>query len=254
LLHLSQFSNISTQGHIIERVYKEYADKIEIEKARQGVKFDEVIEVKNLLFKYVEDENELTFPNFSIKKGQTIGIQGLSGSGKSTLLDILLGMYDATGGGVYVDGEKVNSAYLRGLHDITGYVGQDVFLLHSSIAENIALEDPGNIDMKKVVKCAKKAQVDCFVENLANKYDTVVGDRGVRLSGGQRQRIAIARALYSEPEILFFDEATSALDNETESRIMDTVYDLEDNLTIILVAHRIDTLNRADKIIDLNIG
>ena len=130
-------------------------------------------------------------------------------------------------------------------------MGQDSYLLNLSVAENIALDKPQDINLEKIKNAAKLAQIDDFICDLPESYNSMIGDRGVRLSGGQRQRIAIARAIYNNPSIILLDEATSALDHETESKIMDTIYSLPKEITVIMVAHRLSTLERADKVFKL---
>ena len=247
----SNFSHVATNRYLLDRIFEEYANVDQYVKSNDNPVFENTLEVKDLVFCY-DDESRIAYPNFKIMKGTRVGVKGASGTGKSTLMDLLLGLYSPTTGEIKVDGKVVDASYLRGLHTKVGYVGQDPFLLHFSIAENIAWKPSGSIDYAKMRKAAKYAEISDFVDGLPDKYETVVGDRGMRLSGGQKQRIAIARALYSEPEILLFDEATSALDNETERRIMDTIYSLPREITILMIAHRLSSLDRVDKIIDLS--
>lgn len=245
------YNELSTKTFILEKVSQEFFAGEMGEEEVPLQHFKSEITLRNLAFRYNADLPLIQFPDLSIKRGETLGIQGPSGAGKSTLMDLLLGLYDATEGEIELDGEVASSVTLRGLYDEIGYVGQDPFLLNMTIAENISLERKENIDQKKLEKAARLAQIGDFIEELPEGYSSIVGDRGVRLSGGQRQRIAIARALYNEPTILFFDEATSALDHVTEKRIMDTIYSLPDDMTIVMIAHRLSTLDRADKIIQI---
>lgn len=194
--------------------------------------------------------------NVSIKKGERIGIVGTTGSGKSTTLDLLLGLLVPTEGRVCVDGEDLNSETnpdrLLQWRRCVAHVPQTIYLADSSIAENIAFGRPKDtIDMEKVRSAAMRAQLSAFVESIPEGYDTLVGERGVRLSGGQRQRIGIARALYKEADILVFDEATSALDNATEAALMNTIDSLSRSLTIIIIAHRLSTVARCDRVLEI---
>lgn len=250
----SLFNQISTQRYMVDRVLSELnTDEEEYyKKAKEVLQFDDQIRFDNLKFSYGEGMPSINYPNFSITKGKTLGIRGPSGSGKSTLMDLMLGLYQPSSGSVWVDGSVVTMGDLQSLHSKVGYVGQDPFLLHLSLAENIALEHKEGVDLQKVYKAAKLAQIDEYITSLNDGYWTIVGDRGIKLSGGQRQRVAIARALYNEPSILLLDEATSALDHKTETRIMDTVYSLPNTITIVMIAHRLTTLDRADTIVELN--
>ena len=194
--------------------------------------------------------------NFEIPVGSSLGLVGSTGAGKTTLIDVLLGLLEPTQGEIAVDGVTVTQERLRAWQQNLGYVPQEIFLTDSSIAENIALGIlPEQIDQHQVEHCARLAQVHDFVmQDLPEQYATLVGERGVRLSGGQRQRIGIARALYHNPEILVFDEATSALDTITEQAVMEAIDALAHQKTIILIAHRLSTVQNCDQIILLDQG
>jgi ABC-type multidrug transport system fused ATPase/permease subunit len=179
-------------------------------------------------------------------KGKCIGIIGDSGSGKSTLINILLGLLEPKSGSVNIDNLNIHDN-LNYWHKHIGYVPQNINLIDDTIESNIALgQKKEDIDKDKIINAVKLAKLDGFIEQLENHLDTKVGERGVRFSGGQIQRIGIARALYSDPEILILDEATSALDVKTESEIMDAVFELQGDKTIIIVAHRLSTISRCD--------
>ena len=213
--------------------------------------------MKNLSFKYHESQKNFLYNlNFSIKKGSTIGIIGATGSGKTTLVDILLGLLQPSNGQILIDGVDIKNINIKSWQKIIGYVPQDIYLKNLSIAENIAFAIPKHlIDYKKLTKCSKQAQLDDFIQNeLINKYDTRIGDLGARLSGGQRQRIGIARALYHNPDMIIFDEATSSLDALTENDVMNSILSLKNNKTILIIAHRVNTLKNCDKIIFLDKG
>ncbi len=194
--------------------------------------------------------------SFKIPLGSTVGIVGVTGCGKTTTVDIILGLLEAQKGTLEVDGEVINRYNKSLWQDSIGYVPQEIYLTDDSISSNIAFGvNPKDIDKKIVEKVAKIANLHNFISNeLPKKYQTKVGERGVRLSGGQRQRIGIARALYHQPKVIIFDEATSALDNLTERAVMDAVHNLDDSMTTILIAHRLSTVRQCDNIFLLEDG
>jgi ATP-binding cassette, subfamily B, bacterial PglK len=212
---------------------------------------------KNISFTY-SGSNKLTIQDFNLKIpiSSSVGIIGSTGSGKTTLVDILLGLLEPSEGAIEVDDKPVSPSQVRSWQQILGYVPQEIFLTDSTIAENIAMGIPNElINQCKVEECAAIASVhDFIVSELPKKYETVVGERGVRLSGGQRQRIGIARALYRNPDILVFDEATSALDNQTETEVMSSIENLLNKKTIIMIAHRLRTVKKCDQIVILEKG
>ena len=219
--------------------------------------FKESIQLRNIYFKYNEyDDFILKNLNITIKKGECIGIKGKTGVGKSTVLDILMGLLEPTMGEYLIDGRNIyekDSDYLNKWLNNISHVPQSIFLTNSTIAKNIAFEfDNKEIDYEKLKVIAKVCQLDDFINNQKYGYDTLVGERGIMLSGGQKQRIGIARALYRESELVFLDEATSALDNYTENKIMESIYKLKNNITIIMVAHRLSTLSSCDSIYELS--
>jgi ATP-binding cassette subfamily B protein len=184
-----------------------------------------------------------------------VGIVGSTGSGKSTLLNILMGLLHPTSGKLIVDGENIDYISSISWRKKIAYVPQDIFLSDATIAENIALGTPSNkIDFERVYKAAKMASIYEDIVKWPEGFNTRVGERGVNLSGGQKQRIGISRALYKNPEVLIFDEATSALDNKTENNVMQSIDSLENHLTIIMVAHRLETLRNCNIIIELDKG
>jgi len=194
--------------------------------------------------------------SLTIKANTSIGIVGSSGSGKSTLVDIILGLLHPQKGSLSVDGEKLTQDNLRRWQNNIGYVPQVIFLADSTISENLAFGIPAKeIDQQAVETAAKMANLHDFIINeLEEGYRTIVGERGIRLSGGQRQRIGIARALYHNPSVLILDEATSALDTPTEQAVMEAVYDLAHEKTIIMIAHRISTVKNCDNLVWLEYG
>jgi ATP-binding cassette subfamily B protein len=227
---------------------------------RQIVKplsFNNQIELKNLSFRYgSQGPWVLRNLDYTIPKGSRVGFIGPTGSGKSTLLDIIMGLLPATEGAIMVDGEPVTTSTLSAWQDHIAHVPQSIFLADSTIEENIAFGVPRDaIDHVRVKEAALQAQIAETIETWPKKYQTFVGERGIRLSGGQRQRIGIARALYKKADVIIFDEATSALDNETEEAVMQSIEALSGKLTILIIAHRLSTLKNCTQIVELgNIG
>ena len=220
------------------------------------LQFIESICFKRVRFKYLTDGpwvvNEL---NLTIAKGARVGIVGTTGSGKSTALDLLMGLLAPTEGEILVDGRPVTGERLRSWQRTIAHVPQSIFLADSTLAENIAFGIPkAQIDLERVREAAMQAQLADFIESLREKYNAFVGERGMQLSGGQRQRVGIARALYNQASVLVFDEATSSLDNETEQAVMNAIESLERELTILIIAHRLSTVQRCDKILELAHG
>lgn len=220
------------------------------------LKFNSEINLKKLSFMYPGAKRPaLNNIDLSIKQNQSIGLVGRTGSGKTTLADILLGLYPPTNGLISVDGIPLTITNERAWRKRVGYVPQHVFLTNGSVTQNIALGVPkSEIDYSAVEQAAQMAQAVEFIEQLSEKYETVVGERGVKLSGGQRQRLGIARALYHNPDVLIFDEATSALDGMTEDAVMHAVQTLSADRTMILIAHRLRTVQACDRIIMLERG
>lgn len=193
--------------------------------------------------------------NINIPKGALIGFVGTTGSGKSTTLDLLMGLIEPTHGQILVDGQPISGERRRAWQRTIAHVPQSIYLADCTIAENIAFGvTPEQIEMERVRQAARQAHIADFIESQPEGYQALVGERGVRLSGGQRQRIGIARALYKQASVLVFDEATSALDNATEQVVMDAIEDLSGNLTILLIAHRLTTVQRCDTIVELADG
>ena len=222
----------------------------------QIIKFDRKITVNDIFFKYPKSKkNVINGISLSILKNTSIGFAGSTGSGKTTLIDVILGLLDPKKGNIIVDDTIINNQNLLSWQNKISYVPQTIFLIDESISSNIAFGiKREEIDHDKVAKAAQLANLDRFVEDLPEKYDTLVGENGVKLSGGQRQRIGIARALYNEPEVLVLDEATSALDGITENYVMEAIESLSNKLTLIIVAHRITTIENCDMIYFLEEG
>ena len=223
--------------------------------------FERSIELKNAFFQYDKNSNKkiINGVNLSILKGDKIGIIGESGCGKSTLLDILNGLLKPQSGNLYIDGipiyGKDDLNKIKMYRKIISYVPQNIFLTDNSIAENIAFGiDKNMIDFNRLNEIVKIVELYDFIHSNNQKYDLKVGEKGIRLSGGQLQRIGIARALYNKSEIIFLDEATSALDNKTEKKIISRLNNLGNNITLIMIAHRLSSLNSCNKILEFKGG
>jgi ABC-type multidrug transport system fused ATPase/permease subunit len=217
------------------------------------VTFRNNIQLKNIFFSYApESAPILRGLDLTIRKGARVGFVGASGSGKSTLLDILMGLLFPTRGVMKVDNQIITLENHRAWQMRIAHVPQVVFLSDTTIEENIAFGLPKDlIDHERLREAARKAQISETIESWPAKYGTLVGERGVQLSGGQRQRIGIARALYKKVDVIIFDEATSALDGETEQAVMQAIENLGDDLTILIVAHRLTTLRNCSQIVEL---
>ena len=214
------------------------------------------ISLKNIAFTYPnKEEPTLNQLSMTIPANSVIGVVGPSGAGKSTLIDIFLGLIEPQEGQLIVDHTIINGQNRRSWQNSIGFVAQSIFLSEGTIAENIAFGiSHDQIDLEQVQKVIKLAYLDEFIQTLNDGIDTRVGERGVQLSGGQRQRIGIARALYHKAEVIVFDEATSSLDGVTEKMIMDAIHDFSGQKTIILIAHRLKTVQKCDKIFFINNG
>ena len=210
-------------------------------------KYEDKICLKNITYKYPNTERLiLDSAEMEIPIGSTVGVIGASGAGKTTVVDILLGLLKLNGGEITADGKKVNVSDAEWLSNV-GYIAQNIFMLDGTIRENVAFGIPSEKqDEKRIWEVLKEAQLDDFVRDLPDGLDTSIGERGVRVSGGQRQRIGIARALYNDPELLVFDEATSALDNDTEAAIMGAINSLKGRKTMVIIAHRLKTVENCD--------
>jgi ATP-binding cassette subfamily B protein len=218
--------------------------------------FNHDITLRDIKFRYGENSSYvLNQLNLTIAKGSRVGFIGTTGSGKSTLLDIVMGLLHPTNGLLEIDGQPVSPANLRAWQSHIAHVPQAIFLADSTIEENIAFGVPKDrIDHFRVKRAAEQAQIAESIEKWPSQYQTFVGERGVRLSGGQRQRIGIARALYKQADVIIFDEATSALDGETEHAVMQAIENLNKELTLLIIAHRLTTLKSCTQIVELSDG
>lgn len=255
----AEASRMMASRHAVDEVYAEFekSDSGALSFSSERVaplEFCDVICAENLSFSYDPSTPEtISGLNIRLGKNQSLGIVGPTGSGKSTLVDLILGLHRPTSGRVTIDGEELTPERVRAWQAIVGYVPQDIYLTDDTVARNIAFGIPdGEIDRQRLREAAEAAQILSFIEKeLPDGFDTMVGERGVRLSGGQRQRIALARALYRRPQLLVLDEATSALDNETEAAVVEAINNLQGEVTMLVVAHRLSTIERCDAILDL---
>lgn len=248
----------------VDAVYRDVKDIEQLEAERKKVKpqqghemtLDDLIEVKDVRYAYPTkpDVEVLRGVNLQIPSKKSVAFVGPSGSGKTTMADILLGLYQPQKGTVLSDGYDVYRN-IDSWHSLIGYIPQSIYLMDDTIRANVAFGLPADqIDDDKVWQVLEEAQLADYVRKQKNGLDTTIGDRGVQLSGGQRQRIGIARALYTDPQLLILDEATSALDNDTETAVMEAIYRLSGKITMVVIAHRLTTIRNCDIIYRLNDG
>ncbi len=257
-------TEIAYNQYSLDFVYENLTESMKTDKAMRAERaaiagpelhLEKEIELKNIHFAYPDSDVKIfDGADMLVKKGQSVGIMGPSGAGKSTIVDILLGLLHVQSGEILCDGSNIFSNYDSWLAQI-GYIPQSIYLVDETIRENIAFGiDADRIDEKRIWEVMEEAQLADFVRTLPEGLDTTIGDRGVRLSGGQRQRIGIARALYHNPEILVFDEATSALDNETEAAVMEAINSFHGKKTMVIIAHRLNTIANCDVIYEVKDG
>ena len=221
-----------------------------------AMNFKKDIVLDNVSFSYEDTSKPALYDiNLKIKQGQSVGIIGSSGAGKSTLVDIILGLLSPTTGKLIIDDTEINKTNISSWQKNIGYVSQSIYLLDDTYKKNIGFglsnKKINDSELKNAIKLSKLKEL---IETLPNGVDSLIGESGVRISGGQRQRIGIARALYKNPDLLVLDEATSALDNETEKDVMDSINNLQGNMTIIIIAHRLTTVKDCDIIVELDKG
>lgn len=261
VLQLIYHSTSNIRGHqsslqdvldLLDQQLPDYADK----PAPTPISFIESIGIHDVSFCYANlSQWVLQGINFEIPKGSRIGFIGTTGSGKSTLIDLIMGLLQPTQGALTVDGVPITVKNHRAWQAHIAHVPQAIFLADTTVAENIAFGIPSeSIDYARVRNAAHQAQIGATIESWSMGYRTFVGERGVRLSGGQRQRIGIARALYKQADVIVFDEATSALDSYTESAVMEAINHIGKEITVLIVAHRLTTLERCDLILELDRG
>ena len=257
----ASWSGFNTKAKSIQNILERCnltVDKQYDHKVTENKKFKFINEIKfsGVSFRYKENMPYIIDNiNFQIKKSSKLGIVGKTGAGKTTFVDLLLGLISPSKGKILVDGENINNKRnIKLWHKKISYVSQDIYLSDNTFIANIASsfeEEDKNIDLSLVIEAAKKAYIHDFINSLPNKYKTMVGERGTQLSGGQIQRISIARAIYKKSEIIVLDEPTSALDLSTEKMIMNSIYSNFKNATLIVIAHRISTLEKCDEIYEI---
>ena len=255
----ASFTSLTYAGPAIDKLTNEIKNlkHTNIKYRQKVLPLSKSIQLKNICYNYpASSRTVLKDINLCIPAKSTVGVVGITGSGKTTLIDIILGLLEAQKGTIEVDGQIITKHNVRSWQDSIGYVPQHIYLSDNTIAENIAFGvELKNIDYESVKKAAEIANLNRFVsEELPEKYQTIIGERGIRLSGGQRQRIGIARAMYHNPQLLIFDEATSSLDNLTEQIVMDAINNLGQHRTIIIIAHRLNTLKNCDIVFKIENG
>jgi ABC-type multidrug transport system fused ATPase/permease subunit len=256
------YSNFSKISFFDSSVFKLYQDTKSLDlpltsQNKTVLTPKKIIKLKGIYYNYPNSSRTvLKNINMNINVKSTVGIVGATGSGKTTTIDIILGLLDVQKGTLEVDDKIINNHNVKDWQSCIGYVPQEIYLIDSTIAANIAFGiAPEDIDQKALEKASKISNLHQFVlDELPKQYQTTIGERGVRLSGGQRQRIGIARALYHNPKVLILDEATSALDNQTERVVMEAIDNLNNNITIIMIAHRLSTVKKCDNIYLLEDG
>jgi len=252
----SHLTTIRVNTVHFNQIYEDLRAAVDLQESElikiEKINFDANIEVRNLSYTYPgTDKVILENINLTIPKGQSVGVKGVSGGGKTTLIDILLGLLEPKKGEVLVDGVDI-SENLPGWRKNIGYVPQSIFIIDDSVAANVALGIPKEeIDMQRVWEALEIANLKEVVEALPEKLNSGIGEGGMKISGGQRQRLGIARALYYNPEVLIFDEATSSLDNESEKVITEAITKLGHTKTMIIIAHRLNTLEKCDAIYEV---
>ncbi|HHW31925.1 MAG TPA: ABC transporter ATP-binding protein [Clostridiaceae bacterium] len=267
ILYLNMFYQpISTLGRLNEdmqnalagasRIFEVLDTESDVKEAKNPVELGRVkgrIVFENVSFSYIEGNNVLNNINLEINPGELVALVGPTGVGKTTLISLICRFYDPTEGRITIDGIDMKDVSLKSLRDNTSIVLQDVFLFNGTIAENIAY-GAENATREEIIKAAKLAHAHEFIDELENGYDTIIGERGIRLSGGQKQRISIARAILRNTPVLILDEATASVDTQTEKLIHDAIDRVTKNRTTIVIAHRLSSIQKADKIVVLNEG
>ncbi|WP_456394147.1 ATP-binding cassette domain-containing protein [Nitratifractor sp.] len=248
---LTSYNQILFYRKSLDLVHNDLFYEVE-DLGEKPIEFEKRILLKDISFAYINGKEVLKDINLEIKKGEKIALVGESGSGKSTLADLIIGLYRPQKGEIIIDEIPLGQSNIKSWRRKIGYIPQQIYLFDGTVAQNIALEEP--IDKKRMIEVLKQANIWDFLQSHHEGLETRVGDGGVKLSGGQKQRIAIARALYTEPEVLVLDEATSALDNETEAKIMKEIYKIGENKTLLIIAHRLSTLEECDRIMELKKG
>lgn len=240
---LNYYNSMKIYSKSLEIVYDELKDIPQAE-GSEKIDFSRDITLQNISFSYIANKPIIQNLSLQIQKGEKIAFVGPSGAGKSTLVDIITGFYQPNSGKIFVDDTLLTQENIKSWRRKIGYIPQQIYLFDGDVAENIAFGS--EYHEERIIQACKIAKIYDFLQEHEGIY-TKVGDGGIKLSGGQRQRIGIARAIYDDPEILVLDEATSALDNETEAQIMNEIYELSKNKTLLVIAHRLSTVERCDR-------
>ena len=259
MMALGQVINLIQRGIAsMERINRILAEKPEIVNSKNAIPLDKVkgkIEFKNVYFRYTDQTDYvLKDINFTVEEGKSLAIVGRTGSGKTTIVKLLLRLYELNEGSILLDNIDIRDIKIESLRENISYVPQDNFLFSTSIRDNIGFAFDETIPEDIMIRSSKIAQVYDNIINFPNKFDTVLGERGVTLSGGQKQRISIARALAKDAPILILDDSLSSVDTETEERILNQLKDVTHRKTTIIISHRISTVKDADEIIVLDEG
>jgi ABC-type multidrug transport system fused ATPase/permease subunit len=252
----TNFHKVSHHFPFLQEVlnYQQLADQDrEKNDGKKNFVFNKELKLHNVSFAYDGQQNILDNTNLTIQKGQMVGLIGTSGSGKTTVVDLILRLLKPQKGQITLDGQDISDINLHSWRKNIGYVSQDIFLMNDTIANNIRFYDK-SIGKAQMIEAAKMANIYDFIQETPGKFDTMIGERGVRLSVGQRQRIVIARILARQPKILLLDEATSALDNESELKIQKIIDDLKGKVTVVVIAHRLSTVMDCDQLSILDKG
>jgi ATP-binding cassette subfamily B protein len=252
---MRQFNRVLGDAHDMTEIFmsesevKDQKDSSKLEVSKAAVIFE------NVTFKYADSKGEHLFKNLNLEVGggERIGLVGPSGGGKTTITKLLLRFMDVESGQVTIDGQDISRVSQQDLRRSIAYVPQEPLLFHRSLAENIRYGRPA-ASQTEVMEAAKLAHAHDFIERLPDKYQTKVGERGVKLSGGQRQRVAIARAILKDSPIIILDEATSSLDSSSEKLIQEALWELMKGRTALVIAHRLSTVQRMDRIVVLDEG
>jgi len=250
------YTAVNTAAGASERIFELLEESPEIQDNEHATELNSIegkIKVKNLTFSYDDDRTILNDLNFEVEAGQTIALVGPSGAGKSTLLNLIPRFYDPTQGAILVDGQNIRDVKFKSLRNHISIVPQEVHLFGSSIKDNIRYGKL-NATNAEIIGAAKAANAHEFISEIPENYEAMIGEKGVKLSGGQRQRLAIARAILKNPEILLLDEATSSLDSESEAQVQEALYRLMKGRTTFVIAHRLSTVQHADRILVLDKG
>jgi ATP-binding cassette subfamily B protein/ATP-binding cassette subfamily C protein len=247
---LSSINTITFFKRSLEIVYEDIHQET-VQEGNDTLDFTKTIRINNLSFNYIAEKKVLQDVSLLIHKGEKVAVVGESGSGKSTLIDVLIGLHKPVRGGLYVDDVAVTDANIQSWRRKIGYIPQSIYLFDGTVGENVSF---GSVrEKERILAVLKMANIWDFLEER-DGIDTRVGEGGIQLSGGQKQRIGIARALYTNPDVLVLDEATSALDTETEGKIMDEIYRISADKTLIVIAHRLTTVERCDRRVEIEAG